>query len=332
MAKRFGYMVPTPNGTVDIMMGPPATDETLAEYAAITAVITTLQPLVIAMMICEQEYAALAALPVQNGVTFSASTGPVMPSTAVFDFLTSATRAVAANLAAGSAFLNQAERIVARLFGKGSPQDLAWNAERRTLHAGSVGYRVMQDLRHYAQHYGLPVSEVNVQGLRANDAASMTFTLNIRLTRDHLLRSGFEWRAKRRDDLNGLSAQFEVLPLAEEYLSCLRTLLLSIVREFGDQLLACRDYLQTVRRVLKVPAAGRIFLFDVPAHAVDPEATPPPIAHPQRGEVVPEDQYSWLLTQLASIAPARAVGADAGVAGNGATGGDDPPAAPGSRG
>lgn len=161
MAKHFGYVVPTAG---DILIGPPATEENLAEYVELTAVITKLQPLVIAMMICEREYAALAALPAQHAATLDASADLPKPSTAVFDFLIDATRAVSATLAAASAFLEQAERAVARLYGEESPRDVAWNDSRRALHAGSVGYRIMYDLRHYAQHYSLPVSEVNAEG------------------------------------------------------------------------------------------------------------------------------------------------------------------------
>lgn len=301
MAKHFGYMVPTLRETVDVVVGPPATDATLAEYATLTKVITMLQPLVIAMTICEQECAALVALPAQRAAMLSASTVPTMPSTVVFDFLVAATRAVTANLAAASAFLKQSECMVARLFGEGSPRDLAWNDQRRALHTGSVGYRIMYDLWNYAQHYGLPVSKVSVQGQRAGDTAPMTFSLSIGLIRDDLLSSAFNWSAQRRVDLNGLPAEFEVLPLAVDYLHCQRTLLLSIVREFGEELSTCRHYLETVRRILEVPAGGRVYLFDVPDSAGEPGAPPSLRTPPGGGEIVPEDQFAWLLTQLSAV-------------------------------
>lgn len=130
----------------------------------------------------------------------------------------------------------------------------------------------------------------------------MSFTSSIRIERDQLLTSGFDWSASRRTDLGTLPAQFDVAPLAEDYLRCLRALLLDIVGQFHQELSDCRDYLQSARRVLRVPAGGWVFLFDNPPQPDLPEASSPPGLLRARGEIVPEEQFEWLLRQISAMA------------------------------
>lgn len=294
----LGYIAPKENGSHDVfVLRPPLSAESLSEYQECTKIITALQPLVIALAICERDLEALAALSASQARRLTAIGSPEIPTSLVMDLLVESTAGANALLASTSAFIVQAEIEVTRMFGAGSACEIEWQRRRRTLHAGSVGYRIVYDLRNFAQHYGLPLSAISIDGSRSDPDGPMQLSSVSRVHRDKLLATGFKW-GSRRADIEAQNAEFDLLPLAEEYMQCLRTLLLDIARERANELVLCRDYLVALRRMLKPPAQARIFLFNGSRIS---EVSPP-----TSGEIVPEGQFSWLLKKLDAFKTAGA--------------------------
>ncbi len=290
MDRFFGYIASNSSGTHDIVVMPvPATAAMLLEYEQLTKVITTMQPLVVALAICQRDLEALERATTDQEARLNSIGTPDIPIALVNDLLVESTACVNAFLGSTSAFLGQVTVAVFEQYGKDSSFHTTWHTRRRALHAATLGYRLMYELRNYAQHYGLPLSGVNVHGERSDATQPMQFSCVARLHRDELLASGFNWR-QRKSEIEALEPEFELLPLAVDYMQCLRSLILDIAREEKEALGHCSLYLSAVRRETKAPPNARLHLFDIPAHDS--------IAPPTSGDVVPEEQFGWLLKKL----------------------------------
>lgn len=288
MGKRFGYMVPKTEGTYDVAVMETVADEAvLAEFEHLTRVVLDLQPVAIALAVAEGDYRQLTQLRDWTSERLREVGGSHVPISALMDFMVEATRRLNAFLASASAFLGQATKYVSTVHGEDPDPGGPWHKLRRDLHAESVGYRVMYELRNFAQHHSLPLSRFNLSGeLEADD--DLVFSTGSYVLRDELLASGYDWK-KRRADLLGLDPSFDVLPLAAEYIGCLRRLTRALVSYRGTELLECRAYLKAVRRTLKAPDDARLYLFG--------EETQEGV--PTGGAIVPEEQFAWALRTIA---------------------------------
>ncbi len=289
MAQHFGYMVPKPGGTHDIVvMSKEADVQVLSEFEQLTAVVRELQPLAIALAATERDYLGLAGLPEAEAARLDEVGSVDLPISLVADLLVEATRVLSAFLASASALLGQATKYVSRIHGSESVEGVDWHTRRQALHAGSRGYRILYELRNFAQHYALPISAVRVHGeLGADDR--MSFTTGAHVGRDELLSSGYKWGG-RKADIEAQDMEFDVLPLAAEYWQCLQELTAALATYRGAELLECRRYLRAIRRVIKAPSNARLYLFE--------RGEAPSDAPPTNVTVVPEEQFFWMFQVL----------------------------------
>jgi hypothetical protein len=288
MAKYFGHMIAKPDGSFDIAVGTKALDDrALAEFEEVIQPLLQFQPLLITYASCEHEFAALNKWPEDEQAGLEEYGGLQIPMYVMNDLMVEAVRRVGSYLASASAFLGQAEKHVAQRFGQATPFAAAWNTLRRDLHAGSIGYRILYELRNFAQHFALPLGEVNVNG-RLDEQGRMVMTCGAYLSRDGLLASGYEWRG-RQEDIVGREPMFDVLPLANDYQGCLRRLIVEIGAAYAAELQNCALYFQTIRRIRQVPNDARLWLFEGRGTDGHP---------PTSGQVIPEEQLLWLIEQL----------------------------------
>lgn len=290
-----GYVTPKSGGTHDISVASrPFDDQNLSEYRECTKVIIDLQPSIIALAVCEQDLENLTELPAKQASQLSAvGSDELSASSVIVDLLVEAIACVTAFLSSTSAFLGQATREVERVFSESPTFISEWHRRRHALHAGSVGYRICYELRNFVQHYGIPISELNINGVRGDLSGPMRFSSAMRVSRDGLLATRFDW-GKSRTDITKQPPEIDLLELANEYEGCLRTLMLDMVHQRANDLAQCRDYLATMRRVLKVPAESRIMLFHSPGALGD--------GPPTSGELVPEGQFLWLAQSISKFA------------------------------
>lgn len=292
---RFGWILHKPDDTADIRVFGPCTPENLEEFHELVEVITILQPLATSFAICERAHAVLASLVASQEARLNALTVSRVPVSLALDLVVETSAAVTTFLGAASALLGQAHFQLTKHWGDPSPRYTDWDDRRTALHAGSLGYRLMYELRNYSQHHALPVSSVNVNGTRASHGGRMTFTCCPTLNRDALLSGSYNWR-KRRPELAAMSAHFEVLPLLSDYFECLRAIMHKIAISFALELEECARYLSTVHRVLRTPAGADVVIF----HGESPSPDVPPA----KVTIVPHEQFRWLLKTLQHAAPA----------------------------
>lgn len=291
--RRFGYYTPQQNGTLDIYVGVNTVgDDVLAELHAIVSVIFNLQPIIFALDIVERNYQELLDS-IENYRDRLGAVEPGLPvdvSIAMNGFI-SVTQKVTNFLSSTSAFLAQTEIKLRRIHGKDSPELNAWNDKRKDLHANYFSYRFLYELRNFAQHRSLPFSSLNIAGERPSEELSMVFKIGVQIFRDGLLGNGYNW-GKLQVEIQQQPAVIDLLPIASEYLNCLRRLCLEAVKYQDERLEECGRYFDVVCKTLKIPAGAVPVLF-----IGEPTKETPPSRH----EVIPMEQFKFVIQHYGQL-------------------------------
>ena len=286
--RRLGYYIPQRDGTVDFAVhGKVASADVLAELHEIISVVFNLQPVIFAFDVVEKNYQELSTSLEAHLLQFNnLATQNVVPISIGMDGLVLVAQKVSNFLSSASAFLAQTERQLRCVHGDDSPELNMWNERRKNLHANSFSYRFLYELRNFAQHRSLPLSNFNISGERSSKDAPMVFKTGALILRDGLLEDGYDWK-KLQVEIQKQPSEFKLLPLTTEYLHCLRQLCLEAVKFQDARLVECARYFGAVRRTLKIPVGA------VPVIFVG-ESTSKEIP-PSRFEVIPMDQFAYLL-------------------------------------
>jgi hypothetical protein len=291
--RRFGYYIPQQNGTVDISVGVNVPDaDVLAELNEIVSVIFKLQPIIFALDMVERNYQEiLDSIKHYRSRLEDVEPGlPVDISTAMDGFL-STSQKVTNFLSSTSAFLAQTEMQLRRIHGKGSPELNSWDEKRKNLHAQCFSYRFLYELRNFAQHRNIPFSNLNIAGERPSEDLPMVFKIGVQIFRDGLLDDGYKW-GKVQVEIQQQPPVLDLLPITSEYLNCLRRLCLEAVRYQDVQLAECGHYFDVMCRMLKIPDGA------VPVLIIgEPTKTAPP----SRYEIIPIEQYKFIIRRLVKL-------------------------------
>ena len=120
-------------------------------------------------------------------------------------------------------FLDHNKVALKREYGDEPGKVEAFHHARQTEHSNSAAYRVLYNLRDYAQHCGFPVTEISTflkNGIDRSDGIELRLLLN----RDELLGDSFDWKRGPRSDLEGLDETFEIDGMAVDFMESLRRL------------------------------------------------------------------------------------------------------------
>ncbi len=77
-------------------------------------------------------------------------------------------------------------------------------------------YKFCSQLRNYAQHVGLPITGLNASGSHNHLNGISDFKFQLNFVKSELLARKSIWKSSIRSELEAMSEQFEVLPLANE--------------------------------------------------------------------------------------------------------------------
>lgn len=291
--RRFGYYTPQLNGTLDIYVGVNAVDtEVLAELHEIVSVVFKLQPIIFSLDIVERNYQEI----LDSIENYRARLGgveqglPVGVSIALDGFI-SVSQKVTNFLSSTSSFLAQTEKQLQHIHGKDSHEINSWNENRNNLHAAYFSYRFLYELRNFAQHRSIPLSNLNITGVRPSDELSMVFKIGVQILRDGLLGDGYKW-GKLQAEIQHQPPVFDLLPITLEYLNCLRRLCLDAVRYQDVQLAECGRYFDVVCRTLKIPVGAVPVLFIGETTKSSP---------PSRHELIPFEQFKLIIRKYVQL-------------------------------
>lgn len=285
--RRFGYYILQQNGTLDINVGVNvASVEVLAELNEIVGVIFNLQPIIFAFDVVERNYREL----LDSIDAYRSRLDDLKPSLPVdislaMDGLISVSQKVTNFLSSTTAFLAHSEMQLRRVHGHNSAELNTWNEKRKNLHAKHFSYRFLYELRNFAQHRDLPFSSLNIAGERPTGELSMIFKIGVLVSRDGLLEDGYKW-GKLRGEIQQQPSVFDLLPIASEYLDCLRCLCLEAIKYQDERLAECGHYFDVMCRTLKIPSGAVPVLFIGESTKAAP---------PSRHEVIPLEQFKFLL-------------------------------------
>ena len=288
--RRFGYYTSNPNGTFDFRVSSkPADAAVVAELRTLVKVVFHLQPIVIALEGVLRNRADLIGFVGAYRAQLNAAATPHVRVEAALEGLIAATQRTTNLLSAATAFLAMTEAALRDAYGESSAELVAWNTRRRELHAASFAYRFLYELRNFAQHRALPVSSFNIFGERPSEGLPMVFQPNVRLIRDALLVAGFDW-GKLQAELEQQPAQFDLLPLIDEYVASLQALCLDVFMLEGARLAQCVLYMDAIKRTLQVPEGA------IPVVFVGESASPH--QPPGNVEIIPGEQLRWLIRRF----------------------------------
>jgi hypothetical protein len=291
--RRFGYFIPQPNGTLDIYVGVHvASEEVLAELHEVVSVVFNLQPIMLAYEVVEKNYREILEL-IEIYRSRLEGSKPGLPAdiSITIEGMISFSQKVTNFLSSTSAFLAQAEMQLRRVHGDDSSQLFMWNEKRRSLHASSFSYRFLYELRNFAQHRSIPFSNLNIAGERPSEELSMIFKVGIQIFRDALLDDGYKW-GKLLAEIRQQPQVFDFLPMASEFLDCLRRLCILAARYQEARLVDCARYFDVVCKTLNIPSGAVPVLF-IGEHQ---KGTPP-----SRHEIIPMVQFKILVQKYGRL-------------------------------
>jgi hypothetical protein len=283
---RFGYVQFTGADTYTWLVLPrDAPADVLTEMDEVTAALFEVKPIAIAMDILERSYRELAAAVEEHNAILGAADNNVISMNILEGFI-EISRCMIAFLASATAFLGACENMLMREFGKASFKSSAWVKKKNELHAAHFAYRFMYALRNYCQHANLPISDLNSSGTVVGEGGSMLFTSGVRVNRDKLFADHFDWPSKLIQEIRSQAEQFDLMPLSETYVNCMRRLFLEMITTRAGRLEEMGRYLMTVMRHLQVPDGA------VPALFFGENAAPG--YPPAKMAFFPVQQFLWL--------------------------------------
>jgi hypothetical protein len=146
-------------------------------------------------------------------------------------------------------YVDQVPHNLSNLFGSDSAIVTAFASAKSREYDGKLGYRVMEAMRNYIQHRGLPIHEILYQTRRRDQplASLSEHTLTVRVNPGEYREDG-KFKPKVLDELEQLGEQIELPPLVRQYIAGLasvhtelRQLLTEHVRPWDEVVKTCGD-------------------------------------------------------------------------------------------
>lgn len=253
MNKRVMFQVINSKGLVDTSIGRKAIDDLeLKELYESFEVIYFLQPISYAYEAIERNVIDLKAFICRISAPKNELVKGIMNHMEAINSLAEVQQRFTNLLSSANAFLNLAESKLRSNFGKNSQKLLSWNDYRRKLHKENISYRLMYELRNYALHYGLPISELKIDiSNLASDLPQKK--VNANLSKAKILSSNYNWKSTRAD-IDSLEDDTNITELILDYADIINRLYIFLLEIFNQELSSCRKHILTFYEKNKIPA------------------------------------------------------------------------------
>lgn len=194
-----------------------------AEFQTIVGVAGDLRPLVVDHVALELDFNALEDVEPILIRSVRTMQHPFNAGETTIIALAIAQRALSNFLASASGFREHALQDLIGRHGETSEAVTAFKTELSREYDASFGYRLMYSLRNFSQHHDAPVSAAPLNMQRDETGNWGEPHLRLVLNPDRLVRSE-KVNAKVRAELAEMIGPLDLLPLAREYMGCLRRL------------------------------------------------------------------------------------------------------------
>jgi len=253
--RRLGYYEAKVDGTVDLkILEKPADPEVLDEFSTITKVVFDLQPIIFAFQIVENNHKELHGTLESRVNQFNTRTDSALPSVSEFhDSLIVIAQCLINFLGSANSFLDQSQVRIRKVWGEQSQDFVAWDKMRRDLHREHFSFRFLYQLRNFAMHRALPISGLDVQGVRSSPEEPLLINVDVPINRDYLLATSFDWRADVLSEIKQHNEKFGLMELVDDYMLIVARLCWEIIDLQIPRLLECAHYLDAVGKIIKAP-------------------------------------------------------------------------------
>jgi hypothetical protein len=228
--RRFGWFVAKPDGKTDVGQVKKEFDpKSWAEFESIIAITSELRPFVIDFLSLEHDFSVLKAVEEEiaeaiKGVPNFTNIAGVQQTVV----LAKAQGALTNFLGASSAFRDRACTRLRERYGKGSLEYKMFDAAMRDAYDASFAYRLLYNLRNYAQHHDSPISWIPVQARNLAERENAEIKVQLMLKPEEVLDSPLIQQSFRKNELAHHKDPIELVPLASEYMECLGMLMKAV--------------------------------------------------------------------------------------------------------
>lgn len=270
IVRYLGYLLPKDGGYVNGMRYvQPMKDEQYAEFEKIIRVSSELRPFVIDFMGLEENFCVFDRIPAEFKSGIEALTNPMIEGA-----LGGARRLIIAQnalsnfLYSTSAFRDRSQTRLRELYGENSQQYKALDDAISAAYDEAFEYRLLYNLRNYAQHHDIPLSLVPVQANLNQQTNKIEALVSVVLAPDKLVSNPKVQKQFQTKELSGLTEDIDLSACAKVFFRLHARLLKTIINMQAARIDEMSAYRDAVTRVLKLPpgAFPVIWEGDMPLH------------------------------------------------------------------
>lgn len=265
--KRFGWIKPDPNSTDGrLTLGARdrnLSDEEWAEFNEIVGAVAEFRPFVV-------DYLALCAnfdelFELEESLRTELDTSKIMSFFGGADLVAAhvtTERAISNFLASASAFRDRAAAYLLEMYGKDSSEFIRFERACKEGYDSAFAYRLLYNLRNYAQHHASPVSVIPITGKRGDNGRMIT-AVKVELQRDSLV------AAKRMQPrvISELASQpkgIPLIPLVQEYMRLHGNIMLAIIETRWEKFARFSAYMRVILEKSGMPKDATPVVWDGP--------------------------------------------------------------------
>ena len=251
---RFGWIVPKPGGVeFDVRIGGAIlAPEVWQDIQSIVDVVCEIRPYLIDFLILEEDFRAISTdLQVALKDRFEAfpfnhigGTSSVMAHVAV-------QRTFSNFLSSTSAFRARTTRRLKQSYGRSSSPVADFEAALQRAENDSFAFRLLHNLRNYAQHNDSPIDIIPIHGER-DPAGNINLTITLCLRRDTLLEDK-RMAPYLMSELKGCAELIPLLPLIRAGMAEYRRLFLVLIGQRHSRFAQYAQYIQAVLLASPMP-------------------------------------------------------------------------------
>lgn len=175
-------------------------------------------------------------------------------------------------LSSARGYLDQTDNILIKIFGRKSEEHENFTNQRALQYDSVFGYRLMENLRNYHQHYSLGVTGITFQTRRIDKSVESQISFYAQAYFDKAkLSDSKKLSGKLKDDLPDLPDKIQILPNIDDYMEGLSSVHESVREQVKPAVVDWTEKIDKVREIythdpqsVELTATTPIALFEFP--------------------------------------------------------------------
>jgi hypothetical protein len=256
MDRFLGYFLPQAGSMVHVKRYiEPLSEQQYAEFEEAIRVTSMLRPYVIDFMGLEENFLTFNELPGEMKSQFEALTNPMIEGAiGGVKRIAKSQNTLSNFLCSASAFRDRSTMRIKSRYGSDSPRVAAWTAVIAAAYDAHFEFRLLHNLRNYAQHHDIPLSLVPVRS-KANDKAEIEAAVSVVLAPSKLLSSPLIQK-NFRPQLSLISGDLDLNAAAEVYFRLHAGFLKATLEAYKAEIAWMHVYRNALAKHLKLPAGA----------------------------------------------------------------------------